>query len=96
MDIIENRYKMIIESERLGKTISNICTAFRVSGETLVQMEETQYNVYDIYGLKDQSRKQHNIKNIKVIKGLEKILLELLRLNNVFGPMRIRSIKEKV
>jgi hypothetical protein len=39
---------MIIESERSGKTISNICTAFGVSGETLVQMEETQYNVYGI------------------------------------------------
>ncbi len=25
MDIIENRYKMIIESERSGKTISDVC-----------------------------------------------------------------------
>ncbi len=34
MDIIENRYKMIIESERSGKTISDVCTAFGVSRQT--------------------------------------------------------------
>ena len=40
MDIIEKRYKMIIESERSGKTISDVC--IELSFKTnLVQMEET-------------------------------------------------------
>jgi hypothetical protein len=61
----------------------------------MVQMEETRYSVYGINGLKNQSKRPHNIKNVKVNKELEKIILEL-RLNNRFGPMRIRSINEKV
>ena len=32
---------MIIEPERSGKTISDICTAFGVSRANMVQMEET-------------------------------------------------------
>ena len=32
---------MIIEPERSGKTISDVCVAFGVSRETCVQMEET-------------------------------------------------------
>ena len=34
MDIIENRYRMIIESEHSGKSISDICIAFGVSRQT--------------------------------------------------------------
>ncbi|MDQ6723060.1 MAG: hypothetical protein M3Z01_02175 [Thermoproteota archaeon] len=30
MEIIENRYRMIIESERSSKSISDICTAYVV------------------------------------------------------------------
>jgi hypothetical protein len=56
MDIIENRYRMIIEPECSGK----LC----------------------------QSRKPHNIKNVKVTEELEKLILEL-RLNNRFGPIMI-------
>ncbi len=41
MDIIENRYKMIIESERSGKTISDVCTAVWCFKTNMVQMEET-------------------------------------------------------
>ncbi len=88
MDIIENRYKMIIESERSGKTISDACTAYAVSRQTWYKWKK-RYNVYGIDGLKNQSRKPHNIKNVKVTKDIEKIILEL-RLNNRFGPMRIR------
>ncbi len=88
MDIIENRYKMIIESERSGKTISDACTAYAVSRQTWYKWKR-RYNVYGIDGLKNQSRKPHNIKNVKVTKDIEKIILEL-RLNNRFGPMRIR------
>ncbi len=88
MDIIENRYKMIIESERSGKTISDVCTAFGVSRQTWYKWKR-RYNVYGIDGLKNQSKRPHNIKNVKVTKELEKIILEL-RLNNRFGPMRIR------
>ncbi len=88
MDIIENRYKMIIESERSGKTISDVCTAYAVSRQTWYKWKK-RYNVYGLLGLKNQSRKPHNIKNVKVTKDIEKIILEL-RLNNRFGPMRIR------
>ena len=88
MDIIENRYKMIIESERSGKTISDICIAFGVSRQTWYKWKR-RYNVYGIDGLKNQSKRPHNMKNVKVTKELEKIILEL-RLNNRFGPMRIR------
>ena len=80
---------MIIESERSGKSISDICTAFGVSRQTWYKWKR-RYNVYGIDGLKNQSKKPHNIKNVKVTKEeLEKIILEL-RLNNRFGPMRIR------
>jgi transposase len=94
MDLIENRYKMIIESEHSGKTISDICIAFGVSRQTWYKWKR-RYNVYGIDGLKNQLKRPHNIKNVKVSKELEKIIFEL-RLNNRFGPMRIRSIKEKV
>ena len=46
-------------------------------------------NPANIDGLKNQSKRPHNIKNVKVTKELEKIILEL-RLNNRFGPIRIR------
>jgi len=88
MNIIENRYKMIIESERSGKTISDICTSFGVSRQTWYKWKR-RYNVYGIDGLKNQSKRPQNIKNVKVTKEIEKIILEL-RLNNRFGPMRIR------
>ena len=88
MDIIENRYRMIIEPERSGKSISDVCIAFGVSRETWYKWKR-RYNAYGIDGLKNQSRKPHNIKNMKVTEELEKLVLEL-RLNNRFGPMRIR------
>ena len=79
---------MIIESERSGKTISDICTSFGVSRQTWYKWKR-RYNVYGIDGLKNQSKRPQNIKNVKVTKEIEKIILEL-RLNNRFGPMRIR------
>lgn len=85
---IENRYRMIIEPERSGKTKSDVCIAFGVSRETWYKWKR-RYDAYGIDGLKDQSRKPHNIKNVKVTEELEKLVLEL-RLNNRFGPMRIR------
>ena len=88
MDIIENRYRMIIESERSGKTVSDVCIAFGVSRETWYKWKR-RYDTYGIDGLKNQSRKPHNIKNLKVTEELEKLVLEL-RLNNRFGPMKIR------
>ncbi len=88
MDIIENRYRMITEPECSGETISDVCIAFGVSRETWYKWRR-RYDAYCIDGLKNQSRKPHNIKNVKVTEELEKIVLEL-RLNNTFGPMRIR------
>ncbi|HEY6534727.1 MAG TPA: helix-turn-helix domain-containing protein [Candidatus Nitrosocosmicus sp.] len=76
MDIIENKYKMIIEPERSGKSISDICVAFGVSRQTWYKWKR-RYNACGIDGLKNQSRKPHNIKNVKVTnKELEKIILE--------------------
>ena len=88
MDIIENRYRMIIEPERSGEAISDVCIAFGVSRATWYKWKR-RYDTYGIDGLKNQSRKPHNIKNLKVTEELEKLVLEL-RLNNRFGPMRIR------
>jgi len=56
MDIIENRYRMIIESERSGKSISDICTAFGVSSETWYKWKR-RYDVYGLHGLKNQIKK---------------------------------------
>ena len=76
MDIIENKYKMIIEPERSGKSISDICVEFGVSRQTWYKWKR-RYNACGIDGLKNQSRKPHNIKNVKVTnKELEKIILE--------------------
>ena len=88
MDIIENRYRMIIESECSGKAVSDVCIAFGVSRETWYKWKR-RYDAYGIDGLKNQSRKPHNIKYVKVTEELEKIILEL-RLNSRFGPRRIK------
>ena len=77
---IENRYRMIIEPEGSGKTISDVCIAFGVSRETWY-IWKRRYDAYGIDGLKDQSRKPHKIKNVKITEELEKLVLEL-RLNN--------------
>ncbi|MGC1930494.1 MAG: helix-turn-helix domain-containing protein, partial [Candidatus Nitrosopolaris sp.] len=85
MDIIENRYRTNLNVQvRLYRT----CIAFGVSRETWYKWKR-RYDTYGIDGLKNQSRKPHNIKNLKVTAELEKLVLEL-RLNNRFGPMRIR------
>jgi transposase len=52
MDLIENRYKMIIESERSDRTIYDVCIAFRVSRQTWYGWKR-RYNVYGIDGLKN-------------------------------------------
>ena len=79
---------MMIEPERSGKSISDVCIAFGVSRATWYKWKR-RYDIYGVDGLKNQSRKPHNIKNVKVTEELEKLVLEL-RLNNRFGPMRIR------
>ena len=79
---------MIIEPERSGKSISDVCIAFGISRETWYKWKR-RYDAYGVDGLKNQSRKPHNIKNVKVTEELEKLVLEL-RLNSRFGPMRIR------
>ncbi len=82
---------MIIESERSGKTISDVCNEFGVSRQIWYKWNRC-YSAYGIDGLKNQSKRPHNIKNVKVTTEEleEKIILEL-RLNNMFGPMmRIR------
>ena len=79
---------MIIEPELSGKSISEVCTEFRVSRETWYKWKK-RYDIHGIVGLKNQSRKPHTIAKVKVIEELEKIILEL-RLNSRFGPRRIR------
>jgi transposase InsO family protein len=88
MDIIENRYRMIIEPECSGKTVSDVCIAFGVSRETWYKWKR-RYDTSGLDGLKNQSRRPHNIKYVKVTGELEKIILEL-RLNSRFGPRRIK------
>lgn len=62
---------MIIEPERLGKTISDDWIAFGVSGETWYKWKR-RYDAYGIDGLKAQSRSTHNFKNVKISQKLEK------------------------
>jgi len=88
MDIIENRYRMISEPELSGKRVSEVCMEFGVSRETWYKWKK-RYDIHGIAGLKDQSRKPHSVMKAKVTEELEKIILEL-RLNNKFGPRRIR------
>lgn len=100
MDIIENRYRMIIEPELSGKSVSDVCITFGVSRETWYKWKKRRYDTSGtsgIDGLKNQSRKPHTITKVKVIEELEKIILKL-RLNSKFGPRRIRFRlkKEKV
>ena len=56
---------MIIEPERSGKTISDVCVAFGVSRETWYKWKR-RYNTHGIDGLKNQSRRPHRIKQKKV------------------------------
>jgi len=80
---------MIIEPERSGKTISDVCVACGVSRETWYKWKR-RYNTHGIDGLKNQSRRPHRIiKQKKVTEELEKLILEL-RLNYRFGPKRIK------
>ena len=79
---------MIIEPERSGKTVSDVCIAFGVSRETWYKWKR-RYDTSGLDGLKNQSRRPHNIKYVKVTGELEKIILEL-RLNSRFGPRRIK------
>ena len=44
--MIENRYRMIIEPECSGKTVSDVCIAFGVSRETWYKWKKR----YDAYG----------------------------------------------
>jgi transposase len=61
---IENRYRMITEPERSGKTILDVCIAFGVSRGTWYKWKR-RYDAYGIDGLKDQSREPYDIKNVK-------------------------------
>ena len=54
MNIIENRYRMIVEPECSGKTVSDTCIAFGVSRETWYKWKR-RYDAYGIDGLKNQS-----------------------------------------
>ena len=76
MDIVENRYRMIIEPELSGKSISEVCTEFRVSRETWYKWKK-RYDIHGIIGLKNQSRKPYSITKVKVTEELEKIILQL-------------------
>ena len=79
---------MISEPELSGKRVSEVCMEFGVSRETWYKWKK-RYDIHGIAGLKDQSRKPHSVMKAKVTEELEKIILEL-RLNNKFGPRRIR------
>ncbi|MGC1930227.1 MAG: helix-turn-helix domain-containing protein, partial [Candidatus Nitrosopolaris sp.] len=85
--------RMIIEPECSGKTVSDVCIAFGVSRETWYKWKR-RYDAYGIDGLKNQSRKPHNIKYVKVTEELVKIILEL-QLNSRFGPSRIRFSQDR-
>jgi transposase len=91
VDIIENRYRIIIEPERSGKTISDVCIAFGVSRQTWYKWKR-RYDAYGIDGLKDHSRKPHNIKNVKVTEELAQFIMSII-LDLGYGVMRLASYR---
>lgn len=79
-EIIETRFNLIHEHERTGESVTNICRKYSVSRRTYYKWKN-RYLVQGIDGLKDRSRKPHNIGHRKVTPELEQTILGL-RLDN--------------
>jgi transposase InsO family protein len=81
------RFKLIHEPEWTGMTVSDVCRKYGVSRETFYKWRD-RYIKHGMEGLKDLSRKPHNITS-KVTEEFEEAILDL-RLNKRFGANRIR------
>jgi len=82
------RFKLIHEPEWTGMSVSDICSRYGVSRKTFYKWKN-RYSKYGMEGLKDLSRRPHNISCSKTTDELEETILDI-RLNKRFGPNRIR------
>jgi len=82
------RFKLIHEHEWTGMSVIDVCRKYGVSRETFYKWRK-RYSKDGMEGLKDLSRKPHNITSSKVTEELEETILDL-RLNKRFGANRIR------
>jgi transposase len=85
---IETRFKLIHEHERTGDSITDICSKYGVSRKTYYKWKK-RYLVQGIEGLKDRSRRPHNVRERKLTPDIEQIILGL-RLDSRFGTVRIK------
>jgi transposase len=69
-------------------TVTDICARYHISTKTYYKWKK-RYLKYGIDGLKDRSRKPHNIQPVKVTKEIEQQILNL-RITKRFGCNRIR------
>ena len=76
------------EKEWSGDTITDICARYHISRKSYYKWKN-RYIKYGIEGLKDKSRKPHNIQPGKVTKEIEEQILDL-RITKRFGCNRIR------
>lgn len=86
MSDIETRFRMI--HERSGQSITDICIKYGLSRKTYYKWKN-RYLANGIDGLKDLSKRPHNVIQSKVTPELEQIILGL-RLENKFGTARIK------
>lgn len=77
------------EKEWSGDTITDICARYHISRKSYYKWKNNRYIKYGIEGLKDKSRKPHNIQPGKVTKEIEEEILDL-RITKRFGCNRIR------
>ncbi len=69
-------------------TVADICAKYNTSTKTYYKWKN-RYLKYGIEGLKDRSRKPHNIQPVKVTNDIEQQILDL-RITKRFGCNRIR------
>lgn len=86
MSDIETRFRMI--HEHSGQSITDICIKYGLSRKTYYKWKN-RYLANGIDGLKDLSKRPHNVIQSKVTPELEQIILGL-RLENKFGTARIK------
>lgn len=81
------RFKLIHEPEWTGMSVSDVCRKYGISRKAFYKWKN-RYSKQGMEGLKDLSRRPHNITS-KVTEELEETILDL-RLNKRFGANRIR------
>ncbi len=85
---IETKFNLIHEHQRTGDSITNICSKYGISRKTYYKWKK-RYLKHGIDGLKDMSKRPHNVRGCKVTPDIEQTILQL-RLEYKFGTGRIK------